>query len=157
VLAPLQRGDTIVQAIVSPLLGFDLDEAAAPTWRADPLPHLGAYSAAAKGAVFLGLYQAHMDVFPIRYRPERDPFRFRVPAPPGVDPNLPRLVDLEAYNRGVGRRIDYVLVVGEMADSRVVAIDEFRRLLERDYLAIQGIERPGPLRLYRHNDYAGGG
>lgn len=153
VLAPLQRGDTVLVAIVSPLLG--LDGGPAPHWRADPLPHLGAYPAAAKGAVFLGLYQAHIDAFPIRYRPERDPFRFRVPAPPGIDSAVPRLVDLDAYNRGPGRRIDYVLVAGEMATSRVVAIDDFRRLLERDYRAIQGVVRPGPLTLYRHKQHGG--
>jgi hypothetical protein len=151
VLAPLQRGDTVSSAIVGPLVGAD--GAATPAWRADPLPHLAAYPAAARGVVFLGLYQAHMAVFPIRYRAARDPFRYRFPAVPGVDPNAPRLIDLDAYNQGPDRRIDYFLVVGEAATSRVVAIDAFRRQLARDYRLVREVARPGPLRLYRHKDH----
>ncbi|MDP6704856.1 MAG: hypothetical protein QF893_00815 [Alphaproteobacteria bacterium] len=152
VLAPLQRGDTVSSAIVGPLV--DADGAATPAWRADPLPHLAAYPAAARGAVFLGLYQAHMAVFPIRYRAARDPFQYRVPAVPGVDPNAPRLVDLDAYNQEPDRRLDYLLVVGEAATSRVVAIDRFRRQLARDYRLVREVTRPGPLHLYRHKDHS---
>ncbi len=98
------------------------------------------------------LYQAHTAVFPIRYRAERDPFRFRFAPLPGVDDTFPRLVDLNHFNKGAERRVDHVLIAGDMERTRVYEFDRFRASLARDYVVVRQIERPGPFRLYRHKD-----
>jgi hypothetical protein len=145
-LRPLGPGATVTAAVVGPFLDKD---GANVRWRNHPLHHLAAYPAAERGAVFVGLYQLHVVYFPLRYRPGLDFFDFRVALPPGGDPDLPRLIDLAAYNAGPQRRLDYVLLLGDVARSDVHALDAFMAQLAAGYRLEGSVERPGPFRLYR--------
>jgi hypothetical protein len=73
-----------------------------------PFVHAVGYVAGHRPIVDLGLYEAGEDYFPLRYRPDRDPYRWLSQGPVGVEEVPPR-VDLARYER-VGGRVDYVLL-----------------------------------------------
>jgi len=73
-----------------------------------PFVHALGYVAGRRPVVDLGLYEAGEDYFPLRYRPEIDPYRHLSIGPVGVEEVPPR-VDIPGYERR-GGRVDYVLL-----------------------------------------------
>lgn len=81
-----------------------------------PFVHALGYVAARRPIVDLGLYEAGEDYFPLRYRPNVDPYRHLSIGPVGVEEVPPR-VDLAGYERS-GGRIDYVVIWQPQAAPR---------------------------------------
>jgi hypothetical protein len=73
-----------------------------------PFVHALGYVAGRRPIVNLGLYEAGEDYFPLRFRPELDPYRHLSIGPLGMEEVPPR-VDIPRYERR-GGRVDYVLL-----------------------------------------------
>ena len=73
-----------------------------------PFVHALGYVAGRRPIVDLGLYEAGEDYFPLRYRPELDPYRQLSIGPVGLEEVPPR-IDIPRYERR-GGRVDYVLL-----------------------------------------------
>jgi hypothetical protein len=101
-----------------------------------PFVHALGYVAARRPIVDLGLYEAGEDYFPLRYRPELDPYRHLSIGPVGVEEVPPR-IDIAAYERS-GGRIDYVLVWQAQAAPRENPFTrELYRQLDNDFTRVQ--------------------
>jgi hypothetical protein len=85
------------------------DDGVAQPFRVFPYLHAIGYEAATRPIVSLGLYEAGTDLFPLRYRPERDPYR-HLPSGSGCYECAPPGVDLAQFEAATGERIDYVIV-----------------------------------------------
>ncbi len=77
-------------------------------FRVWPFVHALGYVAGRRPIVDLGLYEAGEDYFPLRFRPELDPYRHLSIGLLGMEEVPPR-VDLPRYERQ-GGRVDYVLL-----------------------------------------------
>jgi hypothetical protein len=77
-------------------------------FRLAPFVHCAGVVAGRRPIVDLGLYEAGEDYFPLRFRPELDPYRHLSIGPLGMEAVPPR-VDIAAYERR-GGRVDYVLL-----------------------------------------------
>jgi len=78
--------------------------------RVKPFLHLGAAIAAERGAIDLRNYEANTSVFPVRYRPERQPFR-AIALDGNMEAEPPR-VDFIHYAERTGEHVHYVLLCG---------------------------------------------
>src|SRR5206468_2378303 len=75
--------------------------------------HAAAYLTLRGNVVELENYEANTTYFPVRYRPELNPFDHlgRENAPDrGLQAEPPDISDIRAYERRTGRRVDYVLL-----------------------------------------------
>src|SRR6185503_2746036 len=77
-------------------------------FRVSPFIHAMGYVAGRRPIVDLGLYEACEDYFPLRFRPDLDPYRHLSTGPIGIEIVPPRL-DIAGYERH-GGRVDYVLL-----------------------------------------------
>ncbi|HEV8629803.1 MAG TPA: hypothetical protein VGV61_05750, partial [Thermoanaerobaculia bacterium] len=77
-------------------------------FRVWPFVHAVGYVAGRRPIVDLGLYEASEDYFPLRFRPELDPYRYLATRKGGLE-DVPPQVDIPAYERR-GGRVDYVLL-----------------------------------------------
>jgi hypothetical protein len=82
--------------------------------RVEPLLHAAARLAVERDVVNLGNYEAASTVFPVRFRPEIDPYRHLGP-PRGLMRKPPQ-VEITGYDERTPGRIDYVLVWGPADD-----------------------------------------
>ncbi len=73
-----------------------------------PFVHALGYVAGRRPIVDLGLYEASEDYFPLRFRPQLDPYRHLSNGLLGVEEVPPR-VDIPGFER-LGGRVDYVLL-----------------------------------------------
>jgi hypothetical protein len=131
-------------------------------WRINPFLHAGGYIAAHRGLVDLLNYSANSDwfpLFPLRFRPELNPFRHLVPQ---HDARLareafthplewePPAVDFLSYAQRTGGRADYVLVwhvrseLREHPDTHAI----FHQL-EQQYVLLYTSPQRGFMRLYQ--------
>ena len=96
-----------------------------------PFVHALGYVAGRRPIVLLGLYEAGEDYFPLRYRPELDPYRHLSIGLLGMEGTPPR-VDFSSYEKQ-GGRVDYVLLWQPRAAPREHAItkDLYRKLESR--------------------------
>lgn len=78
------------------------------TFRLWPFVHALGYVAGRRPIVDLGLYEAGEDYFPLRFRPELDPYRHLSIGPLGMEEVPPR-VNIPRFERR-GGRVDYVLL-----------------------------------------------
>lgn len=78
-------------------------------YRVFPWVHALGYAAAERPIVNLGLYQATTDLFPLRYRPEVDPYVHLAAQPGGLEWAPPQ-VDLPGYEERTGVRVDAVVI-----------------------------------------------
>jgi hypothetical protein len=101
----------------------------------DPLRHLSSALAARTDSVDVGHYEAVLEYFPGRFRPDRD---LRAAVDPGLGglEQVPPRVDLPAAGR-VGR-IDYVLLIGapQATGTAAAALAATRAGLARDYTMV---------------------
>jgi len=97
-------------------------------FRVWPFVHLAGYVAGHRPVVDLGLYEAMEDYFPLRFRPELDPYRHLAPRPEAMEA-VPPVVDIAGFERR-GGRVDYVLLwqpgAADPADPRTE--DLYRQL-----------------------------
>ncbi|MFB3891245.1 MAG: hypothetical protein ACE15C_04395 [Phycisphaerae bacterium] len=94
--------------------GLGMDGA---SWGVGPYRHAAGHIAADLDLVNLGNYEAAESHFPIRYRPELDPYAFIGPMEE-MGWSSPRRLDIIGYPRRTGGRIDYVLVWGLLDGPR---------------------------------------
>lgn len=131
-------------------------------WQINPFLHTGGYIAAHRGLVDLLNYSANSDwfpLFPLRFRPELNPFRHLVPshdvrlaheAPTHPLEWEPPALDFLSYTQRTGGRVDYVLVwyvrsdLREHPDTKAI----FYRL-EQQYMLLYTSPQRGFMRLYR--------
>ncbi|HET9767301.1 MAG TPA: hypothetical protein VFS60_10665 [Thermoanaerobaculia bacterium] len=112
-----------------------------------PFVHALGYVAGRRPIVDLGLYEAGEDYFPLRYRPELDPYRHLSIGPVGMEEVPPR-VDIPGYERR-GGRVDYVLLwQPRVAPSTHAGVDELYRQLERGFERIH-VSSAGNAELWR--------
>jgi hypothetical protein len=95
-----------------------------------PFVHALGYVAGRRPIVDLGLYEAGEDYFPLRYRPELDPYRHLSVGKLGMEEVPPR-VDVATYERH-GGHVDYVLLWQARAAPRENALTRelFRQLTD---------------------------
>lgn len=110
-------------------------------FRVWPFVHALGYVAGRHPIVDLGLYEAGEDYFPLRFRPELDPYRHLSIGPLGMEEVPPR-VDLPRYQRQ-GGRVDYVVVWQPQAapHQHPTTKDLYRQLelnFERAHVSAQG-------------------
>ena len=122
-------------------------------FRVFPFVHAMGYVAAQRPVVDLGRYEATTDLFPLRFRPEVDPYRHLATMPGGLE-WAPPFVDLPRFERQTGRRLDYVLIWLPDAPARTEpsALDLYRQLeegWERIYVSPRGLAE-----LWRHRQAA---
>jgi len=106
----IENGRTVLPLSFAPA-GCEMTgsgECRALAFRLWPFVHALGYVAARRPIVDLGLYEAGEDYFPLRYRPELDPYLHLSIGKLGVEEVPPR-VDIAAYERH-GGRVDYVLL-----------------------------------------------
>jgi hypothetical protein len=131
-------------------------------WHINPFLHAGGYLAAQRGLVDLLNYSANSDWFPhfpLRFRPELNPFRHLVPphdarlaneAPTHPLEWEPPAVDFLSYAQRTGGRVDYVLVwhvrrdLREHPDTQAIFYQ-----LEQQYVLLYTSPQRGFMRLYR--------
>jgi hypothetical protein len=131
-------------------------------WQINSFLHTGGYIAAYRGLVDLLNYSANSDwfpLFPLRFRPELNPFRHLVPshdvrlaheAPTHPLEWEPPALDFLSYTQRTGGRVDYVLVwyvrsdLREHPDTKAI----FYRL-EQQYMLLYTSPQRGFMRLYR--------
>lgn len=110
-------------------------------FRVWPFVHALGYVAGRRPIVDLGLYEAGEDYFPLRFRPELDPYRRLSIGPLGME-EIPPRVDIPRFERQ-GGRVDYVLLWQPQAaphDDRATK-DLYRQLesrFEREHVSAQG-------------------
>ncbi len=105
-----------------------------------PFLHAGDFVAASKTVVSLDLFAAGTEAFPVRYRPERNPYRYLL--------DVERRLDFQ-YPRETGGRVDYVMVW--WPDARRPRYDFWKGTLgrlERDFDRVY-TSPSGMVRLYR--------
>jgi hypothetical protein len=116
--------------------------------------HAAAYLTLDGTVVELDNYEANTSYFPVRYRPEKNPFNLigRDNAPDrGLQAEPPDISDIRAYEQRTGRRVDYVLLWNVTDRTRqtpagAAIFDQLREGFER-------VETPGGLtQLFRRND-----
>jgi hypothetical protein len=131
-------------------------------WHINPFLHAGGYIAAQRGLIDLLNYSANSDgfpLFPLRFRPELNPFRHLVPQ---HDARLarqasthplewePPAVDFLSYSQRTGGRVDYILVwhvrseLRDHPDTHAI----FHQL-EQQYVLLYTSPQRGFMRLYR--------
>jgi hypothetical protein len=86
-------------------------------FRTAPFVHAGGYIAAEKRLVDLSLYEANEDYFPILYRPALNPYLHLSVGLLGIEEKPPR-VEILAYSKRTGGRVDYVLLWGLREERR---------------------------------------
>jgi hypothetical protein len=82
--------------------------------------HAAGYLAAERGVIDLENYEATTRYFPFKYREEINPYR-RLGLGEGADRGLqaePPEVDIVAYEKNTGKRVDYVLVWNVLPEQR---------------------------------------
>ena len=101
-------------------------------FRVWPFVHALGYVAARRPIVDLGLYEAAEDYFPLRFRPDLDPYRHLSIGLLGMEEVPPR-VDIPRYERQ-GGRVDYVLLWQPQAlENREPATERLYRDLEERF------------------------
>ena len=118
-------------------------------WRVRFFVHAGGYLAASRGCVNLRNYEAGLNYFPVRYRPERDPFAFLV-----VDGDrlaLPPRLDFSGYPARSGGRADYVLLwCHDPLVNQEPASLSILSQLKKDY-RLQFVSPKGLMKVYARN------
>ncbi len=107
-----------------------------------PFLHAGDSIAAVRNVVSLDLFAAGTDAFPVRYRPERNPYRYLLDAERRIETRYPR---------ETGGRVDYVMVW--WPDARRPRYDFWKGTLgriERDFDLVH-TSPSGVVRLYRRH------
>lgn len=110
----IEDGRTVLPLTFAPA-GVTL-EGGPLAFRLQPFRHAIGYVAGRRPIVDLGLYEAGEDYFPLRFRPELDPYRHLSIGRLGIEEVPPR-VDIPGYERR-GGRVDYVLLWQPRAASR---------------------------------------
>ncbi len=112
-----------------------------------PFVHALGYVAGRRPIVDLGLYEAGEDYFPLRFRPELDPYRHLSIGPLGMEEVPPR-VDVPGYERR-GGRVDYVLLwQPQVAPANHPATRELYRQLAAGFERVH-VSRRGNAELWR--------
>jgi hypothetical protein len=108
-LAPhVEPGRTLLPLVLT--AGRDVDRARLVPLNFAPFLHAAGYVAATRDAVDLANYEANTSLFPLRFRPERNPF-VALGRGTGLEgEGAPPCVDLDAGREAV--RVDYVLLWG---------------------------------------------
>lgn len=116
--------------------------------RVKPFLHLGAAIAAERGAIDLRNYEANTSVFPVRYRPERQPLR-ALALDGGADAEPPK-VDFVNYSERTGEAVDYVLVSGITAGhEHDLNAKRIFKQLAHGYEQVFGAPGSGYVQLYK--------
>ncbi len=122
----ISRGSTFLPLIFAPQgAGRAMSIDVAPFYMA------GGYIAARRDAVDLRNYEARTDHFPVRFKPELNPYQKLAVGLDGFD-RIPPRVDFAAFEQA-GGRVDYVLLWGVSDEQRKDpdAIKLFEQLKER--------------------------
>ena len=111
-----------------------------------PFLHAASWIAAERGVVDLLNYEADLGYFPVRFRPEANPYRI---LRTGLE-TRPPCVSLNRYDRLGPRPLDYILVWGARAADRShpCAQAVFQHLDER-YSRVSASEPRGLAELYK--------
>jgi hypothetical protein len=116
--------------------------------------HAAAYLTLRGNVVELENYEANTTYFPVRYRPDLNPFDHlgRQNAPDrGLQAEPPEISNIRAYEQRTGQRVDYILLwnVTDRARQSPAGAAIFEQLRE----GYERVETPGGLtQLYRRND-----
>jgi hypothetical protein len=126
------------------------------TYRVGPFRHAAGYLAAERRLVDLDNYEANSGYFPLRFRPEVEPYVHM-----GKDPRLPGrgleavppCVDFLDYPAQTGQEVDYVLIWGVSEELRKHPCTEsiYEQLDKGEFKLIYKSPQRGLLQLYRHN------
>jgi hypothetical protein len=109
----IQRNSTFLPLIFAPR---GLDASGRPiSIDVSPFYMASGYIAARRDAVDLRNYEANTDHFPVRFRPERNPYD-HLAVGKGLD-SIPPVIDFNRFDRA-GGRVDYVLLWGVTDDLR---------------------------------------
>jgi hypothetical protein len=121
-------------------------------YRYAPFLHASGYLATRKDLVDLGLYEASTDHFPVRFRPERDPYLFisdrldRESEPPRAN--------FQAYPTQTGGRVDYVVLwQPDAAPPDHPDVSDVHSQLSREYERVY-VSRRGLVHLFRRRTLA---
>jgi hypothetical protein len=108
--------------------------------RSTPFYTAAGYAVAARHAIDLRNYEAGLDYFPVRYRPELNPYeKLGVNTKDGKGLEMvPQRIDIEKYQRTSDGRVDYVLVwaVPDSLKEDPDTISAMRQL-ERGYTLVE--------------------
>jgi hypothetical protein len=144
----LEDGHTLLPAPFSPVLP---NQEGRITFKVGVFRHAAGYLAAQRGVVELENYEATAGYFPVKFRPEVDPFvkLGRELAPDRGLQAEPPSVNIDAYETQTGKRVDYVLLWNLRPEKRDSAagkdiFDQLGRGYELTYTSPQRL-----LQLYR--------
>ena len=118
-------------------------------FRADPILHAATYAAITRLGPSLKVYQTQSNYFPVRYRPEINPYKHLVQnSRPDLERNPPR-IDLDAYRQKTGIKPDLVTVWGDDSELVEENLKGLLKSLGRTHRAEQAFQVPGPLTPFR--------
>lgn len=120
--------------------------------RVGPFRHAAGYIAAERGLVDLANYEAVVDFFPLRWRPERNPAH-HLAYSTGIE-GRPPCVDIPSYTSKTGATVDYVLIWQlrqEMLDHPCV--QSVLGQIEGGYDLILESPRTREMKLYRRKGF----
>jgi hypothetical protein len=123
-------------------------------WAAQPFLHAAGRLAADRDAMNLLNYQGNFDYFAVRYRPERNPFRYITN---GGEKDFQKKgpIDFATYGARTGGRVDYVLVWGlRTAYASTESVQDIVRQLRSGYELIS-TSPTGKMMLFVRKDRAG--